>query len=129
MSNNNEIEAKSLRGNALSDCTQLPLCDVGYQTGREGFVYVVACHNYIKIGIASDFKARMSVLQVGNPYEIKTVNLFFAQDAKEAERKLHDRFWAYRSRGEWFEMPQRLIDALGRIESLDELRIERRCQL
>ena len=99
------------------------------QKSRDGFIYLIACHDYVKIGIANDVATRLSTMQVGNPYPIRLVNAFYSSNVVRDERLVQDRFWAYRARGEWFKMPGRLTDCLSRLETIDNLRVEKRCQL
>jgi hypothetical protein len=96
---------------------------------KVGFIYMVACHDHVKIGYATSMRDRLSTMQVGNPYPIRHLNTFKTDDMEGTERRLHDRFWAYRARGEWFKMPSRLIARLAALETIDGLRVERRCQL
>lgn len=58
---------------------------------REGF---------IKIGFASDPLARLSGLQISNPYPLKLLGV--ARAARADEHTLHEIFAEHRVQGEWF---------------------------
>jgi predicted nucleic acid-binding Zn ribbon protein len=55
----------------------------------------------VKIGVANDPEARVGLLQIGNP---RTLTLLAAsRGGIRYERELHERFSAWRLRGEWFD--------------------------
>lgn len=86
---------------ALDKCVALNL-------GRKEkllFVYVVRCHDYVKIGIADDIKSRIANLQTGCPYKLTLLRHWRSSDAISEEERLHERWDAYRERGEWFKIP------------------------
>jgi hypothetical protein len=59
-----------------------------------------------KIGIASDVNARMSQLQVGNPFELYKLFSFQTDTPGEKEKRLHKILKPFKVRGEWFEVKQ-----------------------
>jgi hypothetical protein len=68
---------------------------------RATFIYFVEMQGYIKIGIAANWKKRISSLQVSSPFPVR--HLIVLNAFVGFERQLHERFSAARVRGEWFE--------------------------
>jgi hypothetical protein len=77
-----------------------------------GYVYFVldAAAEQIKIGHAKDPHARHRSLQVGNPNEIHLLGWIARRVPIALERELHERFAAFRVRGEWFECVHEIVD-------------------
>lgn len=83
-------------------------------------VYFLECHGFIKIGTASDARARHRAVQTVSPFEVK---LLCAIPGNEAlERSLHNRFWYLRERGEWFRSEPNLTEFVA--ECLERTRSE-----
>jgi len=70
----------------------------------DGMVYLIICRNFVKIGYtARSVVERLMGLQVGSPYELSLWGT--VGDINESfEHKLHQRYSAFRVRGEWFEI-------------------------
>lgn len=70
-------------------------------------VYVIRCNEFYKIGRASNPLQRLGDLQIGCPYELRLVQVFYTSLAGAAalEAELHERYAEYRVRGEWFALP------------------------
>lgn len=64
------------------------------------FVYFIQAGRSIKIGLATNVKARMAELQTGNHEELQLLG--FIPGDRCLERQLHRRFSEFRIRGEWF---------------------------
>ncbi len=77
-----------------------------------GFVYVVQCGEFTKIGIATWVKTRVMSLQTGNPEPIQLLKSWRSRNAGAEELKLHKHLRKYRVRGEWFKLPSHLLDGL-----------------
>lgn len=73
-----------------------------------GYIYVVRCHQYYKIGITSILEQRLSSLQCGNPYELEIIYAIHAPYPAYTEEKLHARFKEYRHFREWFILPDNI---------------------
>lgn len=69
------------------------------------YIYVIRCHKYYKIGIASNIESRINSLQCGNPYRLEIVYAIKAPNARYTEEKLHEYFKENRYFREWFELP------------------------
>lgn len=89
---------------------------------KRRYVYFVQCDHDrgpIKIGYTDNVHTRLQKLQNGSPSELYLLLSVFgnAAEIKALERTLHQRFAAYRQRGEWFEWNAELaalIDELCR---------------
>ena len=57
---------------------------------RNKYIYIVRCNEHFKIGITSNFKARLSQLQSGNPYKLEVLTVLPDTQAPENEKKIHD---------------------------------------
>ena len=77
------------------------------------YVYFIRTEDLsvVKIGIADDPDARMTMLQVGCPYPLvlmATRSFTTRQEAIQCEQRLHKRFGKSHVRGEWFHLTQEL---------------------
>ncbi len=72
---------------------------------RPSFIYLIACHDFVKVGIADNPKFRLGSLQVGCPYDLKMLATFRVSNCMEAEARLHAIWKRYEIRGEWFRVP------------------------
>jgi T5orf172 domain len=76
-----------------------------------GVVYFVKCGDFLKIGYAINFPLRLSVLQVGNPYELEP--LYLIPGKPSLESSFHAMFSQHRAvHGEWFKIEGTLRDFL-----------------
>lgn len=79
------------------------------------YVYFITdFHGHIKIGIASNIRNRINVLQTGNPYKLRllaALSVPCAEDALEIEKHLHNLFDSERLEGEWFKC-DKVVDYL-----------------
>ena len=85
---------------------------------KSGYIYLIKCGRFHKIGKASDVLNRLQTLQTGNPYKLKIIHTFKAKDYSKAERLLHARYNYWRRRGEWFELNENQIKEITRVVSL-----------
>ena len=83
------------------------------------FIYIVKCHEFYKIGIASHIDNRLNSLQCGNPYQLEIVYAVRCPEAKVAEQTLHICFEDKRVRGEWFLLNDN--DIIDIKKTIDEL--------
>ncbi len=77
-----------------------------------GSVYFVQCNEFVKIGFAYDPVSRMCNMQIGNPYKLKLLKVIQSMTPEQLEQEIHGKIEAYRVRGEWFKLPQDVLDAL-----------------
>jgi len=63
-----------------------------------------------KIGISMDAEKRLRELQVGNPFTLRLRQTENPVNARRVEQHLHDTLSRYHFRGEWFDLPDDLLD-------------------
>ena len=85
------------------------------------FIYLIQCGEYVKIGIATDPHKRIQELQIGNPQTLRLLHVLLSLDAAADERLLHSRLSDYYVRGEWYQLPERLLRWLCARHCLPEL--------
>lgn len=83
-----------------------------------GYVYLVTCGEYTKIGIATEPEKRTALMQIGNPHELKLVKVWYSENPQVDEECLHAEFESYRVRGEWFAISRGGLEALISLETL-----------
>lgn len=71
-------------------------------------LYVVRGVEFVKIGFTNDLARRVSELQVGSPHELEV--LLAIPGSLEDEAWVHEKFRAWRVRGEWFAFTGALVD-------------------
>ena len=84
----------------------------------EGYVYLVLCGGYHKIGLAKDTDKRISGLQTSSPFEIELVKSWRCNRPDEIERILHKHYAEHRFRGEWFKLPEEILKSLLAVDDL-----------
>lgn len=67
-----------------------------------GFVYVMECAGFYKIGWTMSPRIRLSAIQVGSPLPVTLVGVIEGSIMNEAE--WHEAFSDKRVRGEWFAL-------------------------
>jgi hypothetical protein len=63
-----------------------------------------------KIGISMNPEKRLRELQVGNPFTLTLRQTANPVNARRVEKHLHDTLSRYHFRGEWFDLPDDLLD-------------------
>jgi hypothetical protein len=78
---------------------------------KTGFIYLVKAtnSNFCKIGLSKTPLKRMSKLQTGNAEDLTVLHLVFVFNAKEIESSLHKYYSSCWTRGEWFDIPEKII--------------------
>jgi predicted GIY-YIG superfamily endonuclease len=90
---------------------------------KNKFVYVLKCHEYYKIGIATNVKSRLASNQTGNPYPIELVASIEVgeKDCYIIESYLHQSLKQWNERNEWFRLSsaevKAVIDVCKNLES------------
>lgn len=82
-----------------------------------GSVYLVRCHDRLKIGYTTHWERRWRVLRTSCPYPPALVALF--PGGREFEKFLHYGLDEWRENGEWFRMEGGVADLVSQIEKLD----------
>jgi Meiotically Up-regulated Gene 113 (MUG113) protein len=83
-------------------------------TAKVGVVYLIQGEGMtaIKIGHGTDATTRLKQFQIGCPVLLKIIREIPSTDCAKLERTLHQRYKAYKVRGEWFELPDLDLVAL-----------------
>jgi hypothetical protein len=76
--------------------------------------------NIYKIGKSNDPKTRLASLQTANPYKLKLLHTFKADNASAAEEELHHLLQTKRMEGEWFRITPKQRDIILSIEHFKE---------
>lgn len=76
-------------------------------------IYVIRAigTNRVKVGWSTDVSARMKSLKTASPYPLELVTTL-ETDEESLERLLHKGLRNYRVHGEWFELPEKTLNAL-----------------
>lgn len=87
-----------------------------------GYVYIVRCNEFYKVGIAHEIKARLSSLQIGNPYKVELMYAFRCNYPRQIEQAIHEMLEDNHIRGEWFELDtDALMDLMGKVLLFEKL--------
>ena len=91
---------------------------------KTGYIYIIRSETgEYKIGLTKNLKtdgARLKSFSVQSPLEIELIHNFYADDTKQAEIKLHEKYAAKRVKGEWFALNQEDIDEIKNIKEYTE---------
>jgi len=80
-----------------------------------GYVYLIACGELHKIGIASDIAKRVAQMQTGNPLPLTLVGHMKCSAPALVEANLHKTYEGKRASGEWFRLDRAdVADILAR---------------
>lgn len=85
--------------------------DIQHKVGQ-GYVYIIHCKDtsYYKIGISKNTPSnRLSNLQSGCPFELEMIYIKYCDHYGLLERQLHQRYYKYKIRGEWFDLTPSLL--------------------
>lgn len=76
-----------------------------------GYVYIVHGTGtvYIKIGKTTNLFTRLQHLSQGVPFPLVLLAADFVADMDMTEKTLHTKYAAYRTRGEWFALPEAML--------------------
>jgi len=87
--------------------------------GAEGKVYFIRANGKgaVKIGYATDIKARLKSLQTSHRHKLAVVGVMAG--TQQDERDFHKRFKQYRLSGEWFDCKGDLLDFLATVPKWD----------
>jgi hypothetical protein len=71
---------------------------------KEGFVYLIKCGEFYKIGKTTNLEKRIKQLTTGNPYPLILVNSIYSLDIDSLEKSFHNYYRQKRIIGEWFKL-------------------------
>lgn len=75
-------------------------------------VYIVRSGRFIKVGVAKDVQRRIGMMQIGNPVEIVLLKSIPHLEPYELEESIHSDLERYHVRGEWFDVPDSVLQSL-----------------
>lgn len=84
----------------------------GSSQSKVGYIYLIKCGPYFKIGRTNKVERRMVQLGVQMPHPLEVVWTKQVSDMHRAERYLHDMFAHKRMNGEWFDLTAADIEAI-----------------
>jgi hypothetical protein len=86
---------------------------------ERGQLYVIEHPNsYQKIGVSSSLRRRLTDLQAGSPYELQVRTTIASINPQTTESYLHEELNPHRVRGEWFDLPGRILERLDELPML-----------
>ncbi|MCA9932967.1 MAG: GIY-YIG nuclease family protein [Anaerolineales bacterium] len=86
------------------------------------YVYIIQMgrKNIFKIGKSNDPNSRLASLQTANPYKLKFLNIFSADNASAAEETLHTALYENKLEGEWFRLTNTEKNALASVSKFQD---------
>jgi len=82
---------------------------------KKGFVYVIKCNDFYKIGRTNNVQKRLSGMQTGNPYELELILSIKTNSPFTLETSLHTKFKDKLIRGEWFKLSDKDLKIICKI--------------
>jgi len=91
---------------------------VGGAVSKDGYIYLVATENNdFKIGRSHDIPSRLKAFSTQPPFEYDLIHAFEADNASDAEKRLHNRYQDRHIKGEWFRLSNDDVAAICRISA------------
>ena len=94
-------------------------------TAREGYIYLIQAlyEPYYKIGMTVNNPiGRMKEMQTSCPHRLALLYVAQSHDINRDEESLHDMFWLYRKRGEWFFLSdEKAEEVIEQMMCIDEV--------
>ena len=84
-----------------------------------GWVYLLRCREYYKIGITGDLKARLVSYRTENPYPIHLLAAGFVHGYEAIEKEICTFYKHLHHRGEWFRLQHKDVRAIRRALASD----------
>lgn len=83
-------------------------------TADVGYLYIVRCNNYYKIGISLLPEQRINLIKTDNYQPVETIAIYKSKDIKGLEEGLHEVLAeeGFHERGEWFKLNHKHIGVL-----------------
>ena len=85
------------------------------QRDAAGFVYVVKCAGYYKIGATRNATQRIARFETSYPHDLTVHRVAHVSNMSLVESSLHTRFAAKRVKGEWFELDSNDLRVIARL--------------
>lgn len=91
------------------------------RTPRPGFVYLMSNGRYYKVGVATDPERRRKEIEKASGFQVDIMLSVYANDPYAMEKDIHDRLFAFRVEGEWFNLPTDVLhDTMDYMHGLEE---------
>ena len=74
-----------------------------------GYIYIIKCGPFYKIGYAKNPLKRIKRMQQENPYELKFIFSELTLKPIQIETKIHRKFAKYHYRGEWHKFDKQTL--------------------
>lgn len=85
-----------------------------------GFVYLMKCNEFYKIGISKNPDKRLEHITPLMPYKTELIHTIATENMKELEAFLHEQLAHCRVNGEWFKLPDDELDVLMKMPQVGE---------
>ena len=85
---------------------------------KEGYVYIIRCEHYYKIGVSKQIESRK--WETDNPFPIEIIRVFPSQTMRRTEMRLHEMFRRFLHRGEWFVLTPACVAWFLTVDDIDE---------
>jgi hypothetical protein len=86
---------------------------------KEGFVYILKCGPYYKIGLSQVVDKRVEQLSTIPPFDVELIYTIETDDMYGLESSLHNKFSEKRKNGEWFELEGADLEYIKGLEAQD----------
>jgi Meiotically up-regulated gene 113 len=85
-----------------------------HEIGETEGLYIIKIQNTekYKIGITKDIKRRIKQFETGNPLNIKLLYFMATKHSRSLEKHLHEVFKKFRTKGEWFNFNDEVINEI-----------------
>lgn len=80
-----------------------------------GWVYGIKSGEFIKVGVATDIKARLHQFRLHNPHELKVIFRKFVHDPYWFEKRMHHLLNAHAKGREWFVCDVATVKEAGKV--------------
>lgn len=90
--------------------------DIEFGLTKKGFVYVIKCNKFYKIGMTKNYKQRINTLMVSNPYKIEPIVKVESNNINFLEKHLHNKFSDKKEKGEWFNLDPEDVAYMQRLD-------------
>jgi len=96
------------RKQVLSKLVEVGFLEEGQDVPSQpkGYVYVIKCESFFKVGKAENPKRRFMELQLANPFRLRLLASFPTETPEQDEKAIHAALKSHWIRGEWFSLSE-----------------------
>ena len=83
-----------------------------------GYIYIIRCENFYKIGKTQDIEARLSSFNTGNPFPMTLILCSEVEEVDEVEKELHSMACGNKAhivKGEWYKLCDKVLEQIVRM--------------